>query len=108
MDWDFFIRVSMKYILHYLPQSFSRYRIHDAHKTGSDGQRRSVEILDFIEKYGTRDSSELFRAVFPHVAEIRRLRRKVGARFGKWVFCVKHPMLLVTFGRSLNTALDMY
>lgn len=108
MDWDFFMRVALKYEMHYLPISFSRYRIHDAHKTGSGAVRRSQEVLGFVDRYGSDDYINLFRAIYPYADEIRRLRSKFGWRLGRLVFYVTHPKLASTYGLKLRAAMDMY
>ena len=108
MDWDFFMRVVLKYEMHYLPISFSRYRIHDSHKTGVGGEKRSKEILMFIEKYGSKDWGDIFRQVFPFAGEIRQLRAQFGWGLGRWIFYFKHPKLAYSSGRLLRTAMDMY
>jgi glycosyltransferase involved in cell wall biosynthesis len=108
MDWDFFMRVALKYEMHYLPVSFSRYRIHDAHKTGVGGERRSKEILMFIEKYGTQEWADIFRQAYPYAGEIRQLRAQFGWRLGRLAFYLKHPMLSYFSGSLLRTAMDMY
>jgi glycosyltransferase involved in cell wall biosynthesis len=108
MDWDFFIRIALKYEMYYLPVSFSRYRIHDAHKTGIGGELRSEEILRHIEKYGTNEMVNIYRQVYPYAGEIRQLRAQFGRRLGRLVFYLNHPKLAYTSGRLLRTAIRMY
>lgn len=108
MDWDFFMRIALKYDIHYLPIYFSSYRIHDAHKTGVGGERRSREILMFIEKYGTKPWKNVFEQVYPFAEEIRQLREHYGWRLGRLAFYLKHPKLAYSNGWGLRTAIDMF
>lgn len=108
MDWDFFMRISQSYEMHYLPITFSRYRIHEGHKTGSGAQRRTQEVLEFIEKYSNKDCIEAFRAVHPNVADLRRFKEKYGWRIGRLVFCLRHIDLVIKYRRLLRFALDTY
>lgn len=107
MDWEFFMRVAQRYEMYYLPVSFSRYRIHEAHKTGV-GEGRSIEILAFVEKYGSQAWVEIFKRLFPYAQEIRQLRAQYGWRLGRWGFYLKHPKLAYSARHSLRTAMDMY
>jgi glycosyltransferase involved in cell wall biosynthesis len=108
MDWDFFMRIALRYEMNYLPVSFSRYRIHDAHKTGVGGERRSKEILLLVEKYGTQEWADIFRKVYPYASEIRQLRAQFGWRLGRLAFYLKHPKLTYSNGSLMRTAMNMY
>jgi glycosyltransferase involved in cell wall biosynthesis len=108
MDWDFFMRIALKYEMHYLPITFSRYRIHDAHKTGVGGERRSKEILNFIEKYGDQKWKTIYSLTYPYADEIRKFRNQFGWRLGRFIFYFKHPKLAISCGLSLSVAMNMY
>ena len=108
MDWDFFMRVALSYDLYYLPISFSRYRIHDAHKTGVGGGRRSEEIMTFVQTYGSKYWAELFLTIYPFAAEIRIARKRFGWRLGRLFFYFCHPQLALKYNRNLNVVLNMY
>lgn len=108
MDWDFFMRVSLKYEMHYLPVSFSKYRIHDAHKTGVGGDLRSKEILMFIEKYASHEWANIYQQIYPYSGEIRELRAKYGVRFGRLAFYLKHPKMAYLNALQLQTVMNMY
>lgn len=108
MDWDFFMRIAQKYEMHYLPVSFSRYRIHESHKTGVGGGGRSKEILLFVEKYGSEAWVDIFQRLYPLAEEIRQLRAQYGWRFGRWVFYLRHPQLVCLSRLPLRGAMDMY
>jgi glycosyltransferase involved in cell wall biosynthesis len=108
MDWDFFMRISLKFELHYLPISLSKYRIHASHKTSVGGAPRSVEILHFIDKYSSQNWKLVYKSLYPYVSQIRDFRHKFGWRLGRIVFLLIHPKLFIKFGFSALKAMNMF
>lgn len=52
-DWEWFIRLKkMKVLFTPTPNYLSVYRIHEQHKSGSGGEKRSLEIGDIYRKNG--------------------------------------------------------
>lgn len=60
-DWDWFIRAS-KNGVHFLPLNnyFSLYRIHEGHKSGTGGDKRSIELGDIYKIYNDEKFQQAF------------------------------------------------
>jgi hypothetical protein len=59
-DWDFFIRVSREFPMRCTEGVYSAYRHHAAHKTGTGGERRALEIVEIIRRHAGRDWVEAY------------------------------------------------
>lgn len=106
LDWEFFIRISQKFQLTYIPFPFSGYRIHQDCKTESGNLKRSTEIIKTIQKYATEDWVQLYLDLQPHCPELLALK-KSWKRF-YIPFFLKHPHLLLNYNfQNLKTATGM-
>lgn len=71
LDWDWFLRASK--VCNFIPVQdyFSLYRLHEAHKTGSGGNKRTDEIVEIVETYATEEWISVYRDVYPKLTSIR-------------------------------------
>lgn len=71
LDWDWFIRASQvcKFILY--PNYLSIYRLHDAHKTGTGGDKRREEIIKIAEAYAPNEWVLAYRDVGQQITSLR-------------------------------------
>jgi glycosyltransferase involved in cell wall biosynthesis len=54
-DWEWFLRAKAAgVVFHSIPYGLSMYRIHDAHKSGSGGNKRQQEIASIYKVYSLR------------------------------------------------------
>lgn len=106
LDWEFFIRISQKFPLTYIPFPFSGYRIHQDCKTESGNLKRSTEIIKTIQKYAPEDWVQLYLDLQPHCPELLAMK-KSWKRF-YIPFFLKHPNLLLSYNfQNLKTATGM-
>lgn len=106
LDWEFFIRISQKFKLVYVPFPFSGYRIHQDCKTESGNLKRSAEIIDIIQKYASEDWVKLYLDLEPYCTELLEMK-KSWKRF-YIPFFLKHPRLLLNYDfQNLKVATGM-
>ncbi len=87
-DWEWFLRAEAKgSALTPVPKYLSVYRLHEAHKTGTGGNKRQIELAEVYGKYAGAHYKELYLKccrMAPAIAEFqsqlnrRRLRRVSG------------------------------
>ncbi len=95
LDWEFFIRISQKFHLTYIPFPFSGYRIHQACKTESGNLKRAAEIITLIQKYAPEDWVKLYLALEPHCQELLEMKKSWKKFYIP--FFAKHPGLLLNY-----------
>jgi len=54
-DWEWFIRATEHAEFSHVPDIYSVYRLHEAHKTGSGGGRRRREVCEVVRRHGSAD-----------------------------------------------------
>jgi glycosyltransferase involved in cell wall biosynthesis len=107
LDWDYFIRISQKFELHYIPIALSSYRIHKSHKTSSGGLERLKEIMTIVEKYSSPEWINIYATLYPYYSEIKLLQ-KIFRRFYKIPFTIKHPSIFFSHDlKKLKIAIKM-
>lgn len=65
-DWDWFIRASTVCEFIHVPELFAGYRLHAAHKSGTGGERRRVEVLEIIRRHGTSETAAHYAWLTAH------------------------------------------
>lgn len=75
LDWDFFIRASRLVAFRPMQDVLAIYRLHQAQKTGSGGDRRAREILGVVERYAPPDMISAYRDVYAHLPGLQRVTR---------------------------------
>lgn len=106
LDWEFFIRISQKFQLTYVPFPFSGYRIHQDCKTESGNLKRSNEIIQTIQKYAPDEWVQLYLDLQPYCPELLAMK-KSWQRF-YIPFFLKHPHFLLSYNfQNLKTATGM-
>lgn len=61
-DWEWFLKAQKAGIeFDFFSETFSVYRIHDSHKTGSGGEKREQELIKIMEQYAGKREAEAFR-----------------------------------------------
>lgn len=96
LDWEFFIRISQKFELNYLPTFLSSYRIHKDHKTGTGGYERAREIISLVEKYASLKWRSLYLDIFQNYTDIEKIR-KIGNRFYSALLATRYPRLFMKY-----------
>lgn len=85
-DWEWFLRVEKKFILHPLSECISMYRIHDNHKSGTGGDKRQQELLKIYESFNPELSelySLLMKENFDEVRKFSTLKFKLKEKLGR-------------------------
>jgi glycosyltransferase involved in cell wall biosynthesis len=59
-DWEWFIRATEHADFTLVPEVYSVYRLHEAHKTGSGGGPRRREVCEVVRRHGTPDWVERY------------------------------------------------
>lgn len=71
LDWDWFIRAAQ--VCNFIPiqDYFSIYRLHDNHKTGTGGLKRTEEMLRIVETYAKDEWISAYRDVYRQITSLR-------------------------------------
>jgi len=106
LDWEYFLRISSKFEMAYLPVAFSNYRLHEAHKSSSGGTARAREVMYLIEQYAPQEWVEVYRELVPHCEDIWELRKWWGGRLYVIPMCIQQNKILWKYGldKLLTTA----
>ena len=75
-DWEYFIRVSEKFPLTYIPRALSSYRYHSSHKSAVGGKKRAEEIVQVMREYAPPHWAELYDHVLPSYDSLARTKRR--------------------------------
>ncbi len=60
-DWEWFLRAEEKGVEFIVTSDyFSVYRLHEAHKSSTGGEKRDNEIYEIVKKYNSKEDTELF------------------------------------------------
>jgi glycosyltransferase involved in cell wall biosynthesis len=94
LDYEFWLRVSQKYPLHYLPVPLARERFHHQAKTTQATLSRIEEIEAVVRRYGASDIPHRFRAERTAVYFAETLRQLRLANWSKAAYFWK-----ITFNR---------
>ena len=81
LDYDLWIKLALRYPVHYLPQVLARARIYPETKTASGGLDRLDEIARMIQPYGRRRLPALFYGVMLKAC-LQAARRALAS--GEW------------------------
>jgi glycosyltransferase involved in cell wall biosynthesis len=77
LDWDWYIRASQVAQFEYVPQSYSVYRYHAAHKTSTGGAKRRAEVRQIVQQYSSQYWSDLYVEVENYYSNLRFWARLV-------------------------------
>jgi glycosyltransferase involved in cell wall biosynthesis len=81
LDYDLWIKLALRYPVHYLPQELARARIYPETKTASGGLDRLDELERMIQPYGRRRLPALFYGVMLKAC-LQAARRALAS--GEW------------------------
>jgi glycosyltransferase involved in cell wall biosynthesis len=81
LDYDLWIKLALRYPVHYLPEVLARARIYPQTKTASGGLERLDEIERMIRRYGRHRLPALFYRVMVKAC-LQATRRALGS--GEW------------------------
>lgn len=103
-DWDWFIRAKMASVI-FKPdtKSLSVYRIHDAHKSGTGGSKRLMELAHIYRKYSGPAFANLFLKSQARRRQIQQARKWIARlRLTRWEYYLLTILLpdLKTLGRD--------
>ena len=103
-DWDFFIRVSQTFSMTYLPLTFSAYRIHPGHKSGSGGKTRAAEIMQVVHRYAPPEWKSVFDDLWMRYDRMSG-KRKIMRLLRAMLLALREPRLVTRHGpRRLGLA----
>jgi glycosyltransferase involved in cell wall biosynthesis len=77
LDWDWYIRASQVTQFEYVPQPYSIYRYHAAHKTSNGGETRRKEVRQIVSQYSSEYWSNLYVEVENYYASLKIWARLV-------------------------------
>lgn len=71
LDWEWFIRATKVCEFTPIRDYLSIYRLHDNHKTGTGGLRRSQEIVKVVETYASEECLLAYQNVFKQLQTLK-------------------------------------
>jgi glycosyltransferase involved in cell wall biosynthesis len=106
LDWDFWLRAAALGEVRPLDDCLAVYRFHGAHKTGANNQRRTDEIIAFIERNAAPEWAAVFRDVAARLGPLGKSWDRWG-RTGKYrLHKARHLDLYLRHGEDrVNKAL---
>ncbi len=106
LDWDWWLRAAAHCDFTPIPQPLSLYRFHTAHKSGSGSDRRTREVVEFVEKHAGPEWGAAFREVSANMTALAdshdRLRRINLHGFRTWL----HRGLYRRHGAKVKVAMS--
>ena len=82
-DWEWFLRALDGCTFEQVPDLFSAYRIHAAHKSGGGGDKRRDEIAGVMRKFSPPRVAEMFEWLRAHPEVWPAMRRYSSLRWNK-------------------------
>ncbi|MEX0602815.1 MAG: glycosyltransferase family 2 protein [Bacteroidota bacterium] len=78
MDFDFFLRLAMRYPLHYLNRNLSYFRVHGESKSLSQRRRQLLEIRSVYRKHGIGMNTAIARFYVRQLVQWSGIRKFAG------------------------------
>ncbi|WP_309400649.1 glycosyltransferase family 2 protein [Cerasicoccus maritimus] len=75
-DWDWYIRASKESEIKTTPAYLSSYRFHEAHKTGSGGEKRIEELLKIYRRYMSQPQYDAVLEIRENAEQTKKWERK--------------------------------
>lgn len=74
-DWDWYLRASK--IIDFTPLNFeiAIYRIHESHKSGNGGAKRSNELLEILDKHNYQEYAQIIKKLGIHKYKVKSIVR---------------------------------
>jgi len=106
LDWEWFIRATKTCVFTPIQDYLSIYRLHENHKTGTGGLRRSQEILKIVEIYANEEWLEIYKDVYKKITSLK-LNKNSPLQLKVWSkFIIRY--LYLKYGKiNVNLALSM-
>ena len=106
LDWEWFIRATKTCVFTPIQDYLSIYRLHENHKTGTGGLRRSQEILKIVEIYANEEWLEIYKDVYKKITS-SKLNKNSPLQLKVWSkFIIRY--LYLKHGKSnVNLAVSM-
>ncbi len=106
LDWEWFIRATKTCTFTPIQDYLSIYRLHENHKTGTGGLRRSQEILKIVEIYAHEEWLEIYKDVYKKITSLKLnknspLQLKVWSKFIIRYLYLKHGKINVNLAVSM-------
>lgn len=106
LDWEWFIRATKTCVFTPIQDYLSIYRLHENHKTGTGGLRRSQEILKIVEIYANEEWLEIYKDVYKKITSLKLnknspLQLKVWSKFIIRYLYLKHGKINVNLALSM-------
>lgn len=106
LDWEWFIRATKTCTFTPIQDYLSIYRLHENHKTGTGGLRRSQEILKIVEIYANEEWLEIYKDVYKKITSLKLnknspLQLKLWSKFIIRYLYLKHGKINVNLAVSM-------
>lgn len=98
-DWDWFLRASAHCHFQLSLETLSAYRHHEAHKTGTGGEKRMEEILSVVRRHGSAADVACYefamkrRAALAHRSRVAQRARGFGSAIAQRAAQLLTPQL---------------
>lgn len=108
LDWEYFIRLFKVGNFVYSNHIFSRYRIHDAHKTKNGGLKRGEEILRIVRNYSDKEIIAAYTSVFDHLDLLLKFKSKFKPILAIILFLIFRPTIFIKHGFNVIYPLRIF